>query len=451
LFLADRGATTDYLGFNATLTGSSTSQPLSALNNKGFYHDDPDNPGVRELRTNDYMGTSYTWQDGAGFLGSFNTPVRETVNNAALFTGKMVGIPTVRDTGIFDSTHHVVVQEEDPAPNTSANPATQDGAEFGDLTGTLTVNSSNNMAFRATLRGTGVTSMNDSAIYWVADYTAAQSELNYRLRLRKGSTAPGPQNTPLANGAFLFSLGDPRVNGNGKIAVTAAFKTGSAGVTTANDTVILSDLVSTDYSFAIVAREGDVAPTLDANGKLINTAKFVSFTSPVLITNNAVVFTAKVAGAGVTTANNTGIWLWDGMNTHLIAQTGTAVNGIAPTNNVVPKFKTLGAPLANVNGRVAFTASITGVGVTAANGTGLWIIEEDGVIPFLRLRTGDTYNFDSTELPFRRTITSISVTTGSGGDDGFARGMDQNGNVAVTTGLNKGTVPSGQAVFKVTP
>jgi hypothetical protein len=155
----------------------------------------------------------------------------------------------------------------------------------------------------------------------------------------------------------------------------------------------------------------------------------------------------------VTAAHSTGIWLWDGMNTHLIAQTGTAVKGIAPAtaNGPVPKFKTLGAPLANVNGRVAFTASITGVGVTAANGTGLWTIEEDGVIPFLRLRTGDAYNFDSAELPFRRTVTSISVTSGSGGDDGFARGMDQNGFVAVTVGLNKGTVPSGQAVFKVAP
>ena len=112
-------------------------------------------------------------------------------------------------------------------------------------------------------------------------------------------------------------------------------------------------------------------------------------------------------------------------------------------------FKTLGTPLANPSGRVAFTASISGSGVTAANDTGLWTVSEDGVVPFLRLREGDIYNFGVIELPINRAITSIALTSGSGGDDGFARGMDQNGAVAVTTNLNKGKTKSGQAVFKV--
>jgi hypothetical protein len=98
---------------------------------------------------------------------------------------------------------------------------------------------------------------------------------------------------------------------------------------------------------------------------------------------------------------------------------------------------------------LAFTASISGSGVTPANDTGLWTVSEDGVVPFLRLREGDVYNFGVIELPINRTITSIALTSGSGGDDGFARGMDQNGAVAVTTNLNKGKTKSGQAVFKV--
>jgi hypothetical protein len=40
--------------------------------------------------------------------------------------------------------------------------------------------------------------------------------------------------------------------------------------------------------------------------------KFVSFAGQPLVTNNAVVFTAKISGTGVTKANGTGIWLWDG-------------------------------------------------------------------------------------------------------------------------------------------
>jgi hypothetical protein len=100
---------------------------------------------------------------------------------------------------------------------------------------------------------------------------------------------------------------------------------------------------------------------------------------------------------------------------------------------------------------VAFTASLSGSGVTTANDTGLWTIAEDGVIPFLRLREGDIYDFGVVELPIRRTITSIAITSGSGGDDGFARGIDQNGAVAVTTTLTKGKTKSGQAVFKIAP
>jgi hypothetical protein len=66
------------------LTGSSDDQPLSKNNNSGFFHDDPANAGVRELRTIDYLNDSLTWNDGAAFLASFNTPVRETVDNTAV-------------------------------------------------------------------------------------------------------------------------------------------------------------------------------------------------------------------------------------------------------------------------------------------------------------------------------------------------------------------------------
>jgi hypothetical protein len=78
-------------------------------------------------------------------------------------------------------------------------------------------------------------------------------------------------------------------------------------------------------------------------------------------------------------------------------------------------------------------------------------VEEDGLTPFLRLREGDVYDFGRPELPFRRTVNSISVATGSGGDDGFVRAMDQDGNIAVLVGLSKGAAASGQAIFKVAP
>lgn len=442
LFLADRnpaGNNQPDLGFNATLVGKSDDEPLTKGNNKGFFHDDPANPGVTEVRTNDYLNDSFTWEDGGAFLATFNTPVRETFDNTALFTGKMAGIPAVRDTGLFASTPNIVVQEEDPAPNT------EDGVEFGDVTGTATVNSGDAMAFRVNLRGEGITSKNDVALYTVADYNAAPTALNYRLRLRKGSEIAGPGAASLLDGVTIAAINEPRINGNGKIAVLANFTTGtgSPAASKSDDTVILSDLLTSDGSFAIVAREGDVAR--DEKGAEIAGVKFASFVSPVLVTNNAVIFTAKLSGAG---KSGTGIWLWDGNSTYLVARTGSPAQGVIPAG---PTFKTIGAPLANTSGRVAFTASITGSGVTASNDTGLWTISEDGTIPLLRLREGDIYDFGVVELPIRRTITSIALTTGSGGDDGFARGIDQNGAVAIATTLSKGKAKSGQAVFKVAP
>lgn len=440
VFLADRtagGDTNSDVGFTAILSGH-----VTAANNRGFYHADPTNPGVREFRLNDYVNDSFTWNDGGGFLAAFNTPVRETGDNTVLVTGTMSGIPLIRDSGIFAGTRNVILQEEDPAPNTA------DGVEFGTFAGTPTVNASDALAFRGILRGPGVTAANDTAIYSIGDYNAAPTALNYRLRLRKGLAAAGPAGTTLAGGATLLSLGEPRINARGHLAVLAGFTPGSGApaVTAANDTAILSDLLTSDGSFALVAREGDVAR--NALGQTIVGVKFRAFTAPILITDNAVVFTATLVGTGVTALNNSGIWLWDGTSTYLVARKGDPAPGILVAGAT---FKVLGTPIANTSGRVAFTATIGGPGVTPTNDAGLWTVTQDGVTPTLRLRKGDNYDFGRTELPIRRTITSITLTAGSGGDDGFPRAMDSDGNIAVVVGLKKGTVVAGQAVLKVAP
>jgi hypothetical protein len=76
-----------------------------------------------------------------------------------------------------------------------------------------TVNSFDTLAFRATLRGPGGSAATDSAIYSVADYHAAPTALNYRLRLREGSAVPAEPGASVVGGALPFTLGEPRVNG----------------------------------------------------------------------------------------------------------------------------------------------------------------------------------------------------------------------------------------------
>ena len=450
LFLTDRttgGDTAPDIGFNATLTGTGNTV-LPSSTSAMLAHIDTTRTGAQDIRLGDYLGTSNTWGFGGGYLASINTPVRQTKSDVALFTGSMAGIPIYRNTGIFAAPAKVIVQEEDPAPNTT------DGVEFGDFGGTLTLNSTNNMAFRATLRGTGVTSKNDQAVYSVNAYNGTSNALNYRLRLRKGIAAPGRAGSSLAGGATLFSLGDPRMNTNGKMVVMASFTpgTGAPAVQLANSSAILSDLVSADQSFAIVARAGDTPG--GPNGTQLALTTYTTFLPPFLITNNAVIFMAKIAGQGVTSANNTGIWLWDGYRTYLIARSGGSAPGVLTqvgNTFVQAAFGTLSAPIANPNGRVAFIATLTGTGITSTNNAGLWEVEDDGITPVLRLRKGENYNFGVPELPIYRTINSISYTAGSGGDDGFPRAMDQDGNIAVLVGLSKAGVPQGTAIFRVSP
>lgn len=445
LFLADRanaGDTSADLGFSAPLASTATNSTLTSANNKGLYHADAAGGDAQEFRLGDYAGRSYTWNDGGGFLATANTPVREPGNNTAIFSGTMAGIPIVRNTAVFSSTRNIVVQEEDPAPNTAS------GVEFADITGVPTVNGSDYFAFRSILRGTGVTAANDTAIYSVSDFNAAPTALNYRLRLRKGSAASGANGSTLAGGATLFALGEPRMNASGSLVMTAIFTagTGMPAATSADDKCILSDLVSADESFAMVARKGDLAR--DSHGQTLPGVRFAAFSAPALITGNAVIFSATVVGTSVTTANNSGLWIWDGAGTYLVARNGDPAQGIAVAG---AKYKVLGRPFANSNGRLAFTASLIGAGVTTANDAGLWTVAEDGTTPLLRLRKGEIYNFGRAELSVNRTITSIAVRTGSGGDDGSARGMDQDGNVAVVIGLAKAGLPAGQAMLKVSP
>jgi hypothetical protein len=389
----------------------------------------------REVRLGDYAGASYTWGEGGGFLSQFNPPARANDDGAALFSGKMTGTPVDRDSGLFVASSSLagklVILEEDPAPGT------QDGTEFGDWTGTPSVNANNFLATLATLRGPGVSAANNTGLYTVRDYTSSAPAWSLRLRtgLSAGSTA---------GGAVLSSLSEPRVNSAGRIALLVNFKigTGAPSTTSGNDTAILSDLNQRPGLFATVAREGEIARN-QRGVPLTSSAKFATFNTPVLITNNGVIFSAKL------TDGNTGIWIWNGQSLFNTALTGSDAPSSGSPSGL--KFATLGTPLCSIYGHVAFTATLTGTGVTSANNAGLWAVAEDGSTPVLRLRKGDTYNFHSEQLPFRRTITSIDITPGSGGDDGFPRGMDANGNMGVVVTFSKNGSEQGRAIIKVAP
>ena len=75
-----------------------------------------------------------------------------------------------------------------------------------------------------------------------------------------------------------------------------------------------------------------------------------------------------MAGAGIGSTNNTGIWVDNGSASTLVARTGAAAPGV--TGGV---FGSLGDGVFSSGGRVAFCATLSaGVGVTSANNVGIW-------------------------------------------------------------------------------
>lgn len=100
--------------------------------------------------------------------------------------------------------------------------------------------------------------------------------------------------------------------------------------------------------------------------------------------HNKVAFAAGLRGAGVTSANNSGIWTDAGEGLSLLARTGNSAVG-APGAT----FSYLSEPLFNNTGDVAFMAALAGNDVTGGNDRGIWATREGNLT--LVAREGDGY------------------------------------------------------------
>jgi hypothetical protein len=159
----------------------------------------------------------------------------------------------------------------------------------------------------------GVSSANDSGI-WKTDAADVRS-----LIAREGSAAPDAAGVD--SSAVFAAFSDPVVNAAGRVAFRGMLRSGVAGVSSANASGLWAQGGS---GLALVARQGDQAPGLDAG------AKFVAFQQFALPDAGGLVFVAKVAGTNVTSATNLGLWAVDGGGAvQLVAQKGDiiSVNG----------------------------------------------------------------------------------------------------------------------------
>lgn len=246
----------------------------------------------------------------------------------------------------------VVVREGTPAPGTAP------GVIFDDLVvgngsfglGDFVINAAGGTAFRTRVMGTGVNTDNDIGIW--SDASGALV-----LIARENSPAPGHP-----AGTNFDVPGPPVINDAGQVAFSASFNDGQA-----DDGVWL-------------ATAGVVTPVALADAQAPNTGagvKFFGFGNPVINHAGQVAFNAILTGAGVTNANNIGIWSTGSGTLALVARTGDPAPGTGP-GVIFNAFRLLD-PVIDGAGRTAFRAFVTGAGVTGDNDEGIWAQRADGL------------------------------------------------------------------------
>ena len=287
-----------------------------------------------------------------GIFATLHDPVfngsAHTAFCATLQTGTG-GITTTNAAGLWATTTGsltLIAQAGMQAPGCPA------GAKFSAFS-KLVLTELDQVLFTATLATAGaVTAANNQGI-WIANNHGVVT-----LLLRKG----GPLKIGTATKTVLsFSvLGSPAVVGG----QSRNF----------NRTGLLTGLVTfTDGATGIVKISPTGAASMvvlkNAAAQAMPGAAFAAFGDPAINDAGQSAFLATVAGLGITSANNTGIWADSGGARGLVARTGAPAAGV--TGGL---FATLGDPAYNNNGRVAFLGTLRiGVGgVIAANAAGIW-------------------------------------------------------------------------------
>ena len=322
--------------FFGVLTGSG----VTSANINGVWSERSGSLALVARKGDPAPGTS----SGVNF-SNLNSPLLDGAGQTAfscLLTGS--GVTFANDGGIWSEGSGaltLVAREGNPASGTSS------GVNYSELF-TPVLNSGGQTAFLTTLTGSGVTTANDRGIW-------SEGSGSLALVAREGDPAPGT-----SSGVNYNVINAPVLNGAGQTAFLANL-TGS-GVTPANVVGIWSE---GSGSLALVARASDAAPGTPGG------VNYSGFFSPVLNGAGQTAFVAFLTGSGVTSANNSGIWSEGSGSLTLVARMGDPAPG-TPSGVNYSNFTSPNTPLLNGAGQTAFLADLAGSGVTTTNDRGIW-------------------------------------------------------------------------------
>ncbi len=307
LGLADTGAL-----FGATLT-TSAAAGVTTANNTGVWEVISGNLTLM-LRAAEPTDTGKT-------ISSFTfLPVESYVNGQTRGFGPSTGHLAAR--AAYTDGNTGIVKVTTPGSPTAVATSTDaaagtTGAKFATFSSPA-INDSDHVAFLATLAvGVGdATKLNAGGI-WADDNSGAR-----QLVARLGQIAPGTG----TNATFL-SFSDPVYNDGNAVAFRATLSTGTGLATAATASGIWSN---SSGSLALVAQQGHQAPGCIPSSPGVTGVTFSAFTELALdhVNGGGAIFSATLAGTGVTAANNTGIFAVDNQGAlQLIVRTGDVING----------------------------------------------------------------------------------------------------------------------------
>jgi hypothetical protein len=214
------------------------------------------------------------------------------------------------------------------------------------------------------------------------------------------------------------------INHEGQIAFDA-WLTGGDVVDGVDDEGLWSNVSG---SLELVARSG--SPAADAPAG-VNYGLFSESSFPLLNDSGQLAFHAGLAGSGVDSSNNEGIWLGEPSDLMLVARRGEQ----APDTPSGVNFAHLHYPSLNSAGQIAFRADLTGDGVDSTNGRGIWATDHEGALQLIA-RTGEQLEVAADDL---RTLSNLDFIPVSGNSDNRRSAFNNLGQLAFWASFTDGS------------
>ena len=370
---------------------------------------------------------------GPGLGGDivFSTFSGPHVNDA----GKIVVAAQVRGTGVNGSNSEVLWSNVGGSAfsviaRSGVSQAALGGASIASFRAEPQLNTGGNLLFMATLQGSGVNTTNDSAIL---SRTAAGT---LTTLARTGSGGPGPNLGAGVNFSAFDDFFTPVQNDAGT-AVFRAVVTGTGIDTTNNQAVFRKPAGG---AIAAVARTGSAGP--GPQQVLGADTQFAYFLNPAVNESDDVALVGGLSGAGVTAANNTSIWATSANTLRLIAREGSETHGPGLGAGITfGEITDVNRPLIDDDGDIAWSATLTGAGITTFNDNALFA--NVGGATTLIAREGSAFDIDPGPGVDLRTVNGLAFYTSDVNDRGRASAFSGDGLITFRASFLEG----GNGVF----